>query len=101
MFDFEKRERLCKDLVIPAKDFPQDEKYHFYKIGTVKPRKKCYVFGHRSWRINYFFFNRVEEGDGDKIFDVWVSVKLTGPAYVKGSASASTFRVNQVLLVEK
>ena len=101
VFDFEKRERLCKDLVIPAKDFPQDEKYHFYKIGTVKPRKKCYVFGHRSWRINYFFFNRVEEGDGDKIFDVWVSVKLTGPAYVKGSASASTFRVNQVLLVEK
>jgi hypothetical protein len=35
-----------------------------------------------------------------KMYDVYVSIKLEGPAYVPGSAKESSFSIDRIILVE-
>ena len=77
---------------------PADEKYHFYKLGKVIRRKdtKQSLWGHRTWRLDLNrLFNALPPGE----YELYVSFKLTGPAYVKGSKKENAVYTDRIIAV--
>ena len=77
---------------------PQDEKYHFYNIGIVDLHIASLFWMHRTWFIQQDFSNYFERGGNNK-YNIYVSVKFTGPAYVKGSTKENAISIDRFLLV--
>ncbi len=79
---------------------PADEKYHLYSLGKVTLEPKTLLFGHRTWQLQQDlsdWYNAKEPGKNR--VEVLVSVKLTGPAYVKSSASPNGVYIDRIVLV--
>ena len=95
------RKKTLSSLIIRKPEIPQDGKYHWYKLGRCGIRPGTYLYGHDQWRIQ-LALDRVyvqdDNPEGNQ-WDVWVSAKFTGPAYVNGSAEAECgFYVDRVVL---
>jgi hypothetical protein len=95
------RKKTLSSLIIRKPEIPQDGKYHWYKLGRCGIWPGTYLYGHDQWRIQ-LALDRVyvqdDNPDGNQ-WDVWVSAKFTGPAYVSGSTEAeSGFYVDCVVL---
>ncbi|MBO7327167.1 MAG: hypothetical protein J6W00_00175, partial [Lentisphaeria bacterium] len=79
------KKNLARKLIIKS-DLPQDEKYHFYNLGKVTLSKRTIFFAHGSWTMQQQLYKFFDANDANKnLVDVYVSVKFTGPAYVKNS----------------
>lgn len=78
-------------------DVPQDEKYHLYHIGRCPLVSGSRIWVHWSW---YFQFapRTAYTMTPDYDSDVWISVKLTGPAYVKGSTKPNGIFIDRVII---
>ena len=83
-------------------DVPQDEKYHWYKLDA-------FDFGPNSFLWGFYWFSKVDlssvyaSADGLPGYNVWltwISVKYTGPAYVKGSTQKNGVFLDRVILVK-
>ena len=92
-----------KNIQIHIKDIPTDEKYHWYRIGE-------YNFGKQTFLWAWFWLKRAnlrsvwvsDDGLEDiNKWEVWVSVKITGPAYVKGSTKQNDVLLERIVLVKK
>ena len=84
------------------KRIPQDEKYHWYKFPKKLHMKEgISTFGTHGWAIHVDTSHLYTIPDGDpetNIWDAWVSVKYTGPAYVKGSKKENAVSVDMLVL---
>lgn len=82
----------------------EDEKYHWYKIGefTLDPSSLIYA---QDWCIGMELKDFYTLADGTAInpnkYDVWVSMKMQGPAYVKGSTRENGVFMDRAVLVKK
>ena len=78
---------------------PQDEKYHLHKIGTLKKGHSGKLAGwiHWTWGMQF----PTGKLDKNKQYDVYVSLKITGPAYVRGSSSPSAVMCDKVVFAER
>ena len=82
---------------LEAKDIPQDEKYHVYKIGRHFLMNRSRIFLHWTW---HFQFHPRESfmATPDYYNDIYISLKLTGPVYVKGSKKKNGIFVDRVII---
>ena len=82
---------------------PQDGKYHLYKLGRYTlTNSSASIYGHGSWFIGIKIGQNYDQaaGDAHNTYDVYVSAKFTGPAYIKGSKDTENgFWVDRVILV--
>ena len=80
---------------------PQDEKYHWYNVGQFDLGTHTFLWGfYWHTRCNLANFHRVADGiENANFWSVWVSVKVTGPLYVKGSKKKNEIYWDQVMLV--
>lgn len=86
--------RLKKDQIL------QDEKYHFYSLGKVILEPKTLFFGHPTWYLQQDLSRWYKEDGGDRNkVEVLVSLKFTGPAYVKNSKKENGISLDRILLV--
>ncbi len=86
---------------IPIEQIPQDGKYHYYKVGKVTLEKHGFFHAHRSWTDQWFTDHLIVPG-GDNDYIAYISLKCTGPAYVKGSQDkTSAIWSDRVLLVRE
>ena len=90
---------------IKQEEIPSDEKYHLYYLGRHAPNgfHKEQLYGHRTWglRLQYAYkplWNPVDQG---REWDIYISCKMTGPAYVKGSTSENAVYVDKILAVKR
>ena len=83
-------------------DVPQDEKYHWYKINA-------FDFGPNTMLWGFYWFTSVSLNSayanadglpGFNIWETWISVKYTGPSYVKGSTQKNGVFLDRVILVK-
>ncbi len=81
------------------KNIPADEKYHWYKIGTVKTSAKCYMFLHRTWRLQKQLDELHGFSPGNRA-EIFCRIKFTGPAYVPGSAKENAIWLSEVIALE-
>ena len=91
-----------KGIALHISDIPQDEQYHWYNVGK-------FDFGRQSFLWAWFWVRNVNlrsvwtNADGVKGFnewEVWISVKITGPAYVKDSQKDNAVWLDRVVLVK-
>lgn len=101
IYDMKNKRVLCSAKLASAK-LPQDEKYNIIKIGRIKLKHNMiYFYGTNSWVLQCRFTEAFDPAasDKDNTYDVYMSVKFTGPLYVKGSKSPNRIAVNRVMLV--
>lgn len=81
---------------ICLEEVPQDERYHLYRIGNWSLTNGAKVWLHWTW---WFQFNPRDSymATPDYPCDVFVSIKFTGPSYVKGSARPDGIFVDRVI----
>ena len=104
IYDQTNKKVVLKKILKPE-EVAQDEKYHLINIGKyVMPGKiiSYQMWGHASWsmgltRLISNLWNPAEVGT---VYDVYVSAKLTGPAYVKGSTKENAAFVDRVIFVK-
>jgi hypothetical protein len=87
--------------IIAKSSLPQDEKYHFYRIGKISASKKITVFAHNSWAMQQSFTQFGSAADPrENSLEVYVSIKFTGKAYVKNSAKENGVFIDKIVFVK-
>lgn len=86
-------------LTLKGADVPQDEKHHWYKIGRFPVTNGALVWAHWTWWLSVELDRAYNPADQNPERDVWVSLKVTGPAYVKESKQPSSICLDRVILV--
>ena len=83
-------------------DVPQDEKYHWCKIPAFDFGPNSFLWSF-YWRANVNLSSVYAVADGlpgYNVWETWISVKYTGPAYVKGSTQKNGVYLDRVILVK-
>ena len=99
VYDYASRSSIGRDL---KKVIAKDEKYHWYKIGTYNVRQGSFVWTF-YWSCQCALESAWQPDDGMpglNVWEIWVSLKFTGPAYVEGSKQTDLIWWDQVLLVK-
>ena len=83
---------------------PDDEKYHWFKIGRFSMGPSTIFFAldwHAGFNLKGFYIisDGVKAEDDPNVYDLWVSVKFQGPAYCKGSTKANGIFFERAMLV--
>ena len=76
---------------------PQDEKFHLYRIDRRIMQVPLYIHFDSKWTFRHWFGT---VGIVPEERDVWVSVKFTGPDFVKGSTQPNRMLFDRILLVK-
>ena len=82
------------------REFPQDEKYHLYKIGTYDIKNNIFLHALPS---SDFWMNldRAYPNSPENVCDVYASLKFTGPLYVKDSKQENAVWIDRVIVEKK
>ena len=90
-------------ITLEPERIPQDEKYHLFKIGRINVKPGTTVWAYAEGRLGVNV-DRLFVPDAKDIqvndWDAYISLKVKGPAYVKGSTEANGIWVDRVLLVK-
>ncbi len=92
------KKTLCR-FALEAKDIPQDEKYHLYHLGRANITPRTLVWIHWTWLLQCNISSAYVP-DGDNEWDVYVSIKLTGEPYVKGSKTETGLYCDRVIMAK-
>lgn len=79
-----------------ALEKPQDEKYHWYCMRNQKFGPKTVFWGWSWWTM--CDMSKVYMDGASNLWDVWFSLKKTGPVFVNGSQSENGLFVDCVVL---
>jgi hypothetical protein len=96
-----------RQMAVSVSDIPQDEKYHWIKIGTFKIGTSTKIWLTEFWHITMILRNTFISSDGLKddenpnVYEIWVSLKFQGPAYVKGSAKPNAVFFDRAFLARR
>ena len=86
------------------KPIPQDEKYHWYRLKYFDFLPSTILWGHYSWWMNVNLNNVYISPDGLPAsvnrWIPWISVKLTGSSFVKGSKQKDAIYLDRVILTK-
>lgn len=88
-------------------DIPQDEKYHWILIDRFKIGPMTRIWAPGSWHMGiqlkdaFTIADGIEEANNPNYFDVWVSIRFQGPAYVKGSAKENAVYIDRAALIRR
>ncbi len=81
-------------------DIPQDEAFHWYKLGPFTVRPGTLVHAHRTWYLSMPGLDRpLMLGYPEEEWYIFVAFKLEGPAYVAGSTREDALSIGRVILV--
>ena len=87
--------KKCLAQIAPV--IPQNEKYNLIRLGKVTLTKNCVFFAHRTWAMQ-LDLDRYYRAGGSNTFEVFVSFKFEGPAYVRNSTKPNKISVDRILL---
>lgn len=85
---------------LKGNEVPQDEKYHWYKVGRFAVTNGTLLWAHWTWLLSVDLDRVYDSAEQDHSRDVWVSLKVTGPAYVKGSKQPNAISLDRVIVVK-
>jgi hypothetical protein len=92
------RKELVRKHISPDK-LPQDEMFHLHYLGRVTLEQKCKVWVHKSWYIQHKLGEFYKSGGLPNDYEVYLSLNVQGPSYVKGSSKEDAVLMDRVLLV--
>jgi len=83
-------------LEFQKEDIPQDEKYHWYKLGRVRILAPLYIYHDKNWEFRTKLSTIGILGE-DR--EVWISIKFQGKPWVAGSQKPCAVLFDRILLV--
>ena len=89
-------------LTLPPEEVPQDGNYHVFKIGPTRVKRGTTAWAHASRRMGVNVDRLVVPEAQDPTVNDWeayISLKVKGPAYVKGSTDSNGLWMDRVILV--
>jgi hypothetical protein len=92
------------DVTLTPETTPQDGKYHLYELGRLSVRPGTLVWAYAPHKLGVTVDRLHVPNADDKTANEWdgyISLKVTGPAYVKGSADSNGVWLDRVLLVQR
>ncbi len=98
---YNKRKHLFQATVkLGADEIPQDGKFHWLKIGRYEIMPTSILWTHWTWKLQ-MPLDGAYLGEGkDNKWDIYVSMKLTGKPYIKGSEEPAKVLMDAILLVK-
>ena len=89
------------NFTLPKAKIPKDEKYHWYRLGStvLSPDVWIHCGPGRSHGID-IYLSKAVSGIIWPVKEVWISLKLTGPAFVPGSTRRNGIFVERVIVFE-
>ncbi|MGN0870248.1 MAG: DUF4838 domain-containing protein [Victivallales bacterium] len=76
--------------------------YQWYKLGTSRLTPDCYMFFFWSWYIQQGIADGFDPNQENRRFDIWLRMKLTGPAYPYGKKDEkNAIWIERIILVRK
>lgn len=90
--------KKTKTINVEKPSIPQDEKYHWYCIRNVELGAQT-VFWGWGWWTNCRLDKAYLDG-ADNRWDVWFSLKIVGPAYVKNSHQENNMFLECVIMTK-
>lgn len=88
--------RKIAERKLGADELPQDEKYHLLRLGRCPLICESRVYYDWSWGWSNWLPAFTPNHDDREI---WISVKLTGPTYVKGSTRKDGIFIERIFIV--
>ena len=96
----DRSKELIKKTMTPA-EIPHDEKYHFYSAGRIKGSPNLHFWAHHSWRLaQRLNVTHNSTRPEQATYEVYLSLKLEGPAYVPRSTKPNACSIDRLILVE-
>ena len=98
-----KKSKIKSIISLGIKKAPADEKYHWYKIGTATLEYGCWIHVEWAMRLMLRDFYTMPSGNGTdpNRYEIWASIRMTGPGYVPGSTRENALYFDRGLLVRK
>ena len=87
-----------------VKKAPSDEKYHWYRIGTISIDAGAWIYADDysvKLMLKDFYTEPGGKGSDPNKYEVWISVRMQGPGFVPGSTKEDGMYVDRGLLVRK
>ena len=81
-----------------GEEIPQDEKYHWYCIRNCKIGPSSVFWAWAWWTLCEL--GKVYMDGKDNLYDVWFSLKIVGPAYVRDSNKENDFFLECIILTK-
>ena len=86
---------------LPKSKMPKDEKYHWYRIGSTPLHPDVRIScGPGTYDGIDIHLTKAVSGIVWPVKEVWISLKLTGPAYVDGSTKPNGIFIERVIAFE-
>ena len=92
-------EYVIRQCTLPPEAVPQDERYHWYCLGRCSLIPNCFAFLGWSWTLQKALDSVY--GDPEAYANnvaVYVSLKVEGPNYVKGSTHPNRYLVDRMVI---
>lgn len=92
-----------KDLLsfqLPHNQLPADEKYHWVRIGRLRPTAGAILWLHWTWQVSMPLGDMFDPIAPHRQYDVYVHFKAQGPSYVKGSTKPDALLIDRVICAE-
>ncbi len=89
-------------ITVQPEDIPQDGKYHLYHVGRIRVQEGTTVWALEGGRLGVNVDRlSVPEAKSPAVneWDAYISLKLLGPAYVRGSKQRNGVWMDRVLLI--
>jgi len=83
--------------VVPDVDYPEDGKYHLYKIEKITIPPDAYLFTSWAWFVAFKGLSRFADG---KEYSLYLSLKVSGPRYATGSKEIDGLYVDRIIIVK-
>ncbi len=98
LYEKDSQKHLLSGRVFAA-NMPQDEKYHWYCIGTTRLYRGLILWLHQSWILSWKIGQNFNSATPEKSYKVYVLLKFQGKGYVKDSKKQSDIRLARAALV--
>jgi len=90
------RDRVAKTTVnVKVENFPQENGYHWYRLGVFTLPKAADIFLSRSWGVKLHLSNFPES----RPLEFWVSINVGGAAFREGDTAESAIYIDRVVAV--
>ena len=98
---YNKRKNLFQTTVkLDADQIPQDGKFHWHKLGRFEIMPTSILWTHWTWKLQMPLDGAYLGEGADNTWDIYVSMKLTGKPYIKGSEEPAKVLMEAILLVK-
>ena len=82
---------------LSAEEIPQDEKYHLWHLGRTYLVNGSRIYMHWTWEFQ-FVPSVAFTATVDYPYDIYLSLKFTGPSYVKDSKKSDAVYLDRIIV---